>query len=129
MSSHHNPRIVTDGLVLSLDAANPKSYPGSGTTWSDLTKNNNDITSSAVSYVSAENSMVYITYNSLIHGTSHVNIIDLNGRSVYSAELDGSHIGENKEMIRIPSSVKNGMYVVHFFVDNVGSSKSVSIQR
>ncbi len=78
---------------------------------------------------SAENSMVYITYNSLIHGTSHVNIIDLNGRSVYSAELDGSHIGENKEMIRIPSSVKNGMYVVHFFVDNVASSKSISIQR
>lgn len=51
------PRIVTEGLVLALDAANPKSYPGSGTTWSDLTKNNNDITSSAVSYVSAENSM------------------------------------------------------------------------
>jgi hypothetical protein len=30
------PNIVTDGLVLHLDAANPKSYPGSGTTWADL---------------------------------------------------------------------------------------------
>ena len=28
--------IVTDGLVLYLDAANTKSYPGSGTTWTDL---------------------------------------------------------------------------------------------
>ena len=27
----HSPRIVTDGLVLHLDAANIKSYPGSGT--------------------------------------------------------------------------------------------------
>ena len=27
--------IVTDGLVLCLDAANTKSYPGSGTTWTD----------------------------------------------------------------------------------------------
>jgi hypothetical protein len=27
---------VTNGLVLALDAANPKSYPGSGTTWTDL---------------------------------------------------------------------------------------------
>jgi len=34
--------IVTDGLVLALDAANPKSYPGSGTTWFDLSGNGNN---------------------------------------------------------------------------------------
>ena len=28
--------IVTSGLILSLDAANTKSYSGSGTTWLDL---------------------------------------------------------------------------------------------
>lgn len=28
--------IVRDGLVLCLDAANPKSYPGTGTTWYDF---------------------------------------------------------------------------------------------
>jgi hypothetical protein len=37
---YNNPKIVTDGLVLALDAANPKSYPGSGTTWSDLVGSN-----------------------------------------------------------------------------------------
>jgi hypothetical protein len=42
MSLAHNPRIVTDGLVLALDAANPKSYPGTGTTWSDLSGNGNN---------------------------------------------------------------------------------------
>jgi hypothetical protein len=36
MSLHHSPRIVNDGLVLCLDAANIKSYPGTGTDWSDL---------------------------------------------------------------------------------------------
>ena len=36
MSLHHNPRIVTSGLVLALDAADTNSYPGSGTTWYDL---------------------------------------------------------------------------------------------
>jgi hypothetical protein len=36
------PNIVTDGLVLHLDAANPKSYPGSGTTWNDLSGNGNN---------------------------------------------------------------------------------------
>lgn len=36
MALQHSPSIVTDGLVLCLDAANPKSYPGSGTAWTDL---------------------------------------------------------------------------------------------
>jgi hypothetical protein len=39
MSLQHSPKIVTNGLVLALDAANKKSYAGSGTTWTDLTGN------------------------------------------------------------------------------------------
>ena len=34
--------IIDDGLVLYLDAANTKSYPGSGTTWTDLSGNGNN---------------------------------------------------------------------------------------
>ena len=34
--------IVTSGLVLNLDAGNPASYPGSGTTWTDLSGNGNN---------------------------------------------------------------------------------------
>jgi hypothetical protein len=33
MSLSHSPKIVTNGLVLCLDAADKKSYPGTGTTW------------------------------------------------------------------------------------------------
>ena len=40
MSIYGGPDIITDGLVLHLDAANSKSYPGSGTTWTDLSGNN-----------------------------------------------------------------------------------------
>lgn len=36
------PDIVRSGLVLNLDAAEPSSYPGTGTTWSDLSGNSND---------------------------------------------------------------------------------------
>jgi len=39
MSFHHSPKIVTDGLVLCLDTADKNSYPGSGTTWNDLSGN------------------------------------------------------------------------------------------
>lgn len=42
MSINYNPRIVTDGLVLLLDAGNTKSYPGTGTTWTDLSGQGND---------------------------------------------------------------------------------------
>jgi hypothetical protein len=41
MGINYNPRIVTDGLVLALDAGNTKSYPGSGTTWTDLSGGGN----------------------------------------------------------------------------------------
>ena len=41
MGISYNPRIVTDGLVLALDAGNRKSYPGSGTTWTDLSGRGN----------------------------------------------------------------------------------------
>mgnify|MGYP003113996428 CR=1 FL=1 len=41
MSTQGGPNIVTDGLVLALDAANQKSYPGSGTAWNDLSGNAN----------------------------------------------------------------------------------------
>jgi hypothetical protein len=32
----HSPSLVLSGLTLCLDAGNTKSYPGSGTTWTDL---------------------------------------------------------------------------------------------
>jgi len=41
MAFSYSPKIVTDGLVFAVDAANEKSYPGSGTTWTDLAGSNN----------------------------------------------------------------------------------------
>jgi hypothetical protein len=40
----YGPKIITNGLVLYLDAANRNSYPGSGTTWTDLSGNGNNST-------------------------------------------------------------------------------------
>ena len=36
---YYGPKIVTNGLVLALDAADKNSYPGTGTTWNDLSGN------------------------------------------------------------------------------------------
>jgi hypothetical protein len=42
MAIVYNPSIIRNGLLLHLDAANVKSYPGSGTTWNDLSGNRNN---------------------------------------------------------------------------------------
>ena len=42
MGIRRGPNIVRDGLVFAVDAANPSSYPGSGTTWKDQTVNQNN---------------------------------------------------------------------------------------
>jgi hypothetical protein len=41
MALNHSPRIVTNGLLLCLDAGNRKSYGGTGNVWRDLAGFNN----------------------------------------------------------------------------------------
>ena len=54
MGIAYNPKVITDGLVLALDAGNPKSYPGSGATWTDLSGlGNNGTLVNGVGYNSA----------------------------------------------------------------------------
>jgi hypothetical protein len=42
MSISYNPTITTDGLLIHLDAANTKSYLGTGTNWKDLSLTGNN---------------------------------------------------------------------------------------
>lgn len=52
MGQHYGAKIVKDGLYVALDAANRRSYPGTGTTWYDISGNGYDFTlSSASAYV------------------------------------------------------------------------------
>jgi hypothetical protein len=61
-------RIVTNGLVLSLDAADRNSYPGSGTTWRDMSGNNNNGVISGTAIFNSGNggSLVFDTSNYVI---------------------------------------------------------------
>jgi hypothetical protein len=59
------PAIVTNGLVLYLDAANSTSYPGTGTTWTDLTNSGNIGTFiGATSYSSSDAGTILFNGNS-----------------------------------------------------------------
>ena len=70
MAISYNPRTITDGLVLALDAGNPKSYPGSGTTWTDLSGNGNNGTLTNGPTYSSDNGgvVVFDGVNDFING-------------------------------------------------------------
>jgi hypothetical protein len=53
MAIAYNTSVVRDGLVLYLDAANPKSYPGTGANWVDLKGNYNSTLQNGVTFNSA----------------------------------------------------------------------------
>lgn len=56
MTAFGGPDIPSSGLVMLIDAANPQSYPGSGTTWFDISGNGHNI--------SMGSSVSLSTYNS-----------------------------------------------------------------
>jgi hypothetical protein len=68
MAFGRGPKIVKDDLVLMLDAANPKSYPGSGTSWNDLSGNSEDFT----------------LYNSPTFSTDNNGILSFDGTNDYA---------------------------------------------
>lgn len=60
MAYFHSPRIITDGIVFYIDAANPKSYTGTGTVWKDISGNNHNVDlGSTVTHVSYNNTKVF----------------------------------------------------------------------
>jgi hypothetical protein len=64
LSVAYNSSIVTNGLVLCLDAGNPRSYPGSGTLWNDVSGNgNNGTLNNSPTYTSGVNG--YFTFDAV----------------------------------------------------------------
>jgi hypothetical protein len=74
----YNSRTITDGLVLALDAGNLKSYPGSGTTWTDIIGRGNTGT--------LTNSPPY-TYSSPTYSSQNGGSIVFNGVNNYVENL------------------------------------------
>jgi hypothetical protein len=100
MSLGHGASIVRDGLVLHLDAANPKSYPGSGTSWFDLSSNaNNGTLVNGVGY-SADNkgAMVFDGVNDSSYFPNEIGILDNNPWTISIwANVSTSEIGAGRK--------------------------------
>lgn len=77
MATAYSPLIVTDGLVMYLDAGNTKSYPGSGTTWTDISRNgNNGTLTNGPTFNSGNNgSIVFDGVDDYVNINSFANIL------------------------------------------------------
>lgn len=99
------PKIITEGLTMYLDAANSKSYSG-GSTWKDLTENNNNITLYSDPIFSAKNqgSLNFIptadygeSATGLLNGTAYTKIAwyypetGVNANNIISGGASGNH--------------------------------------
>ena len=134
MGFYRGPQIVTSGLVLHLDAANPKSYPGTGTTWYDLSVQANHATS-----------LYNVTYNSGSGGYLIFNGIDsqgalnsskynvtYSGKTVFISAYLEAHMGNNvfRGLLGASSGNRNfnfylnrdlsGNYSLHYSQGGVG---------
>jgi hypothetical protein len=81
MALSRGPKIITDGLVLCLDAADKKSYSGSGTTWYDRSGDNIDGT----------------LINDLAFSTDAGGCLDFDGVDDYVQRAQGFQIGNGRQ--------------------------------
>jgi hypothetical protein len=76
MAFNYSPKIVTDGLVLYLDAANSKSYVSGSTTWNDISRsgNNGTLTNGPTFNSSNGGSIVFDGVNDYVDVTTTPNL-------------------------------------------------------
>jgi hypothetical protein len=79
----HSPKIVTDGLVLSLDAGNTKSYVSGSTTWFDKSG--------------------YANNGTLVNGVGYTS--SFNGSLVFDGVDDNVQLGNASNIITNPSAI------------------------
>jgi|TARA_R100000081_G_scaffold91583_1_gene70015 hypothetical protein len=106
MAVGYNPKIITDNLVLCLDAANTKSYSGSGSTWTDLSGSSNNASISNNTHNTGESFTITSTSDNTLSG------INLTGGS-FSMEMwinrtGNSHDGSEAQLLTQDSGNNNG---------------------
>ena len=75
-------------LIFYLDAVNPKSYPGSGATWNDLSPNRNNFTLfNTPTYTSNGTTGTYLSFNGSNQYARSVNAINFNAYSAVTIEI------------------------------------------
>lgn len=118
MALSHSPSIVTNGLVLCLDAGNPRSYPGSGTSWKDgsgsnttgVLTNNPTYNSSNLGSIVLDGVDDYVSLGSFFNYQNFTISVWVNPGSTqvqYADIFDNSHTGTRNFVLQQDSTNTN----------------------
>jgi hypothetical protein len=110
------PSIVTNGLVFNLDASNPASYPGSGSTWFDLSGNNRNFSMRGSG----------VTWNA----SGYFNITD-QGSNAFTGPASNSFGFNDEHYVEVVATSLSNTYSVFFRVEaspaGGGDTRAISI--
>jgi len=108
MGLSHSPRIVTDGLVFCVDAANPRSYPSTNNEWNDLTPNgyNGQFINGASYSQEGNGSMLFDGTNDYISGVGSLGDVslDLSDKFTISFWMNSNNQARGAGIINISTS-------------------------
>lgn len=120
MGLEYTAKIITDGLVLCLNSADTNSYPGSGTSWNDLSgnANNGTLTNGASFNSNNKGSIVFDGSNDYVQVTSPFGDIDWSSRAwSFSAWMKLDTLGD-KCLVNLNSSNSSHYIVTNVFYGN-----------
>jgi hypothetical protein len=86
--------IITNGLIMNVDAANPLSYPGSGVIWADITGNNNSATLTNGPTFTSVGASSYLTFDGT-NDYAQINNVVLSGTQDFTISAWVQHINVN----------------------------------
>jgi hypothetical protein len=96
MAIAYNPSITTSGLLIHLDAANPKSYPGTGTVWKDISLTGNNGFLSTSSQFNLVDKTLSVTPSTVVYASNLTNPV-IGSTSSFTIEfwllLNESNVG------------------------------------
>ena len=115
MAFNYSPKIVTNGLVLCLDAGNVKSYVSGSTSWNDLTSNQNvgTLTNGPTFNTGSGGSIVFDGSNDYILLTSNQNT-NFSNSFTLSCWFKFTNLSSNMLLSRYIIALGNTFTFFHF---------------
>lgn len=109
------PPLVTNGLQLHLDASNPASYSGSGTTWFDISGNNRNFTAGQTPSFATESGVTYFNTSGRSWNGPASNSFGINNSTGYTIFILYNHLSNQMshgafKFIGSVNSANRGIY-------------------
>ena len=101
MAQHYNPRLTgATSLIFYVDASNSKSYPGTGSIWTDISGNGNHFTLyNTPTYTTVASTGSYLTFNGTNQYVRSANAINFSAYSAITLEIGFRTISTSQQII------------------------------